>query len=70
MNSNCPSYLGWLSIFLTTLFVGLKLTNIIEWVWGWVLAPCWIYCLVILILTMISNVYSHILENKFYESNK
>jgi hypothetical protein len=30
--------LGW----LTVLFVGLKLTNNIDWSWWWVLAPLWI----------------------------
>lgn len=27
---------------LTVLFVGLKLTNYIDWSWWWVLAPAWI----------------------------
>ena len=27
---------------LTVLFVGLKLTNFIDWSWIWVLAPIWI----------------------------
>ena len=27
---------------LTVLFIGLKLTNIIQWSWLWVLAPLWI----------------------------
>lgn len=27
---------------LTVLFVGLKLTNFINWSWIWVLAPIWI----------------------------
>lgn len=27
---------------LTTLFVGLKLTDHIDWSWLWVLAPLWI----------------------------
>ena len=44
-----PSYMGWMSIFLTTLFLGLKLANIISWIWGWVVSPFWIYiCLVVL----------------------
>ena len=28
---------------LTTLFVGLKLTDNIDWSWWWVLSPLWIY---------------------------
>ena len=27
---------------LTVLFIGLKLTNFIEWSWWWVLSPLWI----------------------------
>ena len=27
---------------LTVLFVGLKLTNFIDWSWWWVLSPVWI----------------------------
>jgi phosphatidylglycerophosphatase A len=27
---------------LTVLFVGLKLTNYIDWSWWWVLSPTWI----------------------------
>ena len=27
---------------LTVLFVGLKLTNVIDWSWWWVLSPLWI----------------------------
>ena len=33
---------GWLSTLLTVLFVGLKLTNHIDWSWWWVLSPLWI----------------------------
>lgn len=33
---------GWLSTLLTVLFVGLKLTNCIDWSWWWVLSPLWI----------------------------
>ena len=31
-----------LSGLLTILFIGLKLTNVIQWSWLWVLAPLWI----------------------------
>ena len=27
---------------LTVLFIGLKLANVIQWSWLWVLAPLWI----------------------------
>lgn len=31
-----------LTALLTVLFVGLKLTNHIDWSWWWVLSPLWI----------------------------
>lgn len=27
---------------LTVLFIGLKLTHVIDWSWWWVLAPMWL----------------------------
>ena len=33
---------GLLTTLLTVLFVGLKLTNHIDWSWWWVLSPLWI----------------------------
>ena len=33
---------------LTILFIGLKLGNVINWSWWWVLAPIWINLLLIL----------------------
>ena len=38
---------------LTILFIGLKLTNYIDWSWWWVLSPLWIglaFILAILIM--------------------
>ena len=42
---------------LTVLFIGLKLTNHIDWSWWWVLAPMWLpvtlvlgICLVIVVV--------------------
>ena len=33
---------------LTILFIALKLTNVIDWNWWWVLAPLWIPVAVVL----------------------
>lgn len=33
---------GLLTTLLTVLFIGLKLTNHIDWSWWWVLSPLWI----------------------------
>ena len=35
--------MGLLSILLTVLFIGLKLTNFIAWAWIWILFPLWIW---------------------------
>ncbi len=39
---------------LTVLFIGLKLTDYIEWSWWWVLSPVWIpIALIVLIFTVV-----------------
>ncbi len=42
-----------LSGLLTTLFIGLKLGNIIDWSWWWVLSPLWISLSIALIIIAI-----------------
>jgi hypothetical protein len=39
-----------LAFLLTALFVGLKLTNHIDWSWVWVLSPLWIWVSITIIL--------------------
>lgn len=39
---------------LTVLFIGLKLSNIIDWGWGWVLAPIWVGPSILLIMGIIA----------------
>lgn len=39
--------IGFLGL-LTILFIGLKLTNYIDWSWWWVLAPMWLPVAVVL----------------------
>ena len=38
---------------LTILFVGLKLTHVINWSWWWVLSPIWINAIWLIILFLI-----------------
>lgn len=38
---------------LTVLFIGLKLTHVIEWSWVWVLAPIWIGFAIALIVLIV-----------------
>ena len=48
-NGNSGGGIG-LSGALTVFFVGLKLTNFIDWSWWWVLAPMWISMLIVLLI--------------------
>lgn len=45
---------------LTLLFVGLKLTNYIDWSWWWVLSPLWIMFIAAVVLAVAVTA----LENK------
>ena len=38
---------------LTVLFIGLKLTNVINWSWWWVFSPLWIDFALIIILSIV-----------------
>ena len=42
---------------LTLLFIGLKLSNHIDWSWWWVLSPLWIMAIVFVIATIIITAY-------------
>ena len=48
-NSNSDSGIGFVGL-LTILFIGLKLTNYIDWSWWWVLSPIWISTLVVILI--------------------
>jgi hypothetical protein len=44
-----PNYSGsHFAEYLALLFIALKLTGVIDWEWGWVLAPLWIPFVVVL----------------------
>lgn len=38
---------------LTVLFIGLKLTDYIDWSWWWVLSPLWIPVVILLIIILL-----------------
>ena len=49
---------GLLTTLLTVLFVGLKLTNHIDWSWWWVLSPLWIgFAIGVVILLIVLFLY-------------
>lgn len=54
---------GLLTTLLTVLFVGLKLTNYIDWSWWWVLAPLWLPISLILVIVIIIFILYCIVKN-------
>ena len=38
---------------LAVLFIGLKLTNVINWSWIWVLSPIWIDIAIVLLVILV-----------------
>ena len=40
----------WFVLALTFVFVGLKVTGYIDWLWWWVASPLWIYAIVLVII--------------------
>lgn len=49
MSDNKRTWLGLCNVPLAV-FVVLKLIGVINWGWGWVLAPLWIPILIVLVL--------------------
>lgn len=47
---------------LTVLFIGLKLTGVIDWSWWWVTAPIWGWFLVILAVGSIHQFYHKLVK--------
>ena len=41
---------------LTIAFIVLKLCNVIEWSWIWVLSPIWIPCVVVIIIWLVIGI--------------
>lgn len=61
---------------LTVLFIGLKLTGVIDWSWWYVLAPLWIpwivlfvVCIIAIIFYVIALIIKGLVEIK-HEKNK
>ena len=40
-------------LFIQLIFVVIKIIGLVDWAWGWVLAPMWIYLLWVLLGTII-----------------
>ena len=56
--SGCDSMLAvMLSALLTVVFVTLKLFNVINWSWWWVISPVCIYIAICLLLIIIVAIF-------------
>lgn len=53
--SNSSGGVGFLGL-LTILFVGLRLSKVIDWSWWWVLAPTWIPFVILLFVLLIIGI--------------
>ena len=55
MSDKSSSSTGGIGFFglLTILFVGLKLTDYIDWSWWWVLAPLWAPAAIVIFILFI-----------------
>ena len=48
-----------MTVLLTVLFVGLKLTGYIAWSWWWVLAPLWGTILLLIVAAITFSILTH-----------
>ncbi len=46
---------GGFITLLTVLFIGLKLGNVIDWHWAWVLSPLWLPAAIILVVFVVAT---------------
>ncbi len=54
MQKETSSGIGFTSLLLLA-FIVLKLTNVINWSWWWVLSPFWIPVVIVIVLLIIAK---------------
>lgn len=57
MNNGSSGGIGFIGA-LTIAFIVLKLCNVIDWSWIWVLSPLWISFILIFIILVIADIIS------------
>lgn len=67
-NSSNGTGIGFCGL-LTIAFIVLKLTNIIKWSWLWVLSPCWIP-LVLLVIVVVFIIVLKVLRKNHKRGRK
>ena len=55
-SSSSSSGIGFFGL-LTILFIGLKLTDHIDWSWWWVLAPFWVGVVALLLVFLVMLIW-------------
>lgn len=68
-SSSTTSGIGF-SGLLTIAFIVLKLTNVINWSWLWVLSPLWITFVIIVIFILIVIIILPFLMSKPFKNRK
>jgi membrane protein YdbS with pleckstrin-like domain len=67
-NSVATSTGSWpIATILTIIFVVLKLTEVIDWSWWWVLSPLWISCalsIAVLLFIFIGYIIYYLVKGK------
>jgi len=53
MSENRSGGIGFVGV-LTIVFIVLKLTNLIDWSWWWVLSPIWISVVISVIIVAVA----------------
>ena len=53
-----------LSAVLGVVFIVLKLTGVITWSWGWVLAPLWLPTVLLVVVFILTTLIAKILGKK------
>ena len=56
---------GSIAVPLTLIFVVLKLTEVIDWSWWWVLSPLWISALLGILMLLIFVIVAVVFGKKF-----
>jgi hypothetical protein len=69
MSENTSSGISFTGALLL-IFITLKLTNIIDWSWWWVLGPIWIPLLLAGLVILIAIIIGIIIGLKFKQKNK
>jgi hypothetical protein len=61
MNSKQTGGIGFVGL-LTIVFIVLKLVGVIDWSWGWVLAPIWITAIIWVVIIVVVAIVAYAID--------